>query len=328
MVNKSDAMPLLSLYRMMQLIRSTESRLAQLFADGEIPGFVHLSIGQEAVPAGLMSALGPHDTIASNHRGHGHMVARGIDLASFFKEIMGKAGGICGGRGGSMHVADLGLGFIGANGIVGAGIPLALGSALAHSVRKNGAVAVVFFGDGAMAEGVLHETLNLAALWKLPLLLVCENNGWAEFSPTSKAFVAELADLALAFKVPHQLVDGNDVAAVAGAARAMVAAARAGRGPQVLECKTHRVGGHYAGDAQKYRAAEEIEQCIALDPLTRFAKELCDGGMAEQALADIRKDVDAAVHAAVEAARADGPADFASAIVDVYTPAPSAAGGQ
>ena len=321
MAKKIDTEMLLSLYRTMLLIRTTENCLAQLFADGEVPGFVHLSIGQEGVPAGVMSALDHRDTMASNHRGHGHVVARGIDLALFFKEIMGKAGGICGGRGGSMHVADLDLGILGANGIVGAGIPIALGSALAHSVRKTDGVAVVFFGDGAMAEGVFHESLNLAALWKLPLFFVCENNGWAEFTPTSKQFVGELGALAQAFKVPYVQVDGNDVEAVATTARRCVAAIREGGGPSVLECKTHRVSGHFAGDAQKYRAPEDIKEALAADPIKRIEEVLRSQKVTEEILDAVRTSLEAQVVEAIEEARADGPADFARALEDVYTSA-------
>src|SRR4051794_1274144 len=201
MATKHQYEALVELYRVMARIRAAENHLIKLFADSEVPGFIHLSIGQEAVAAGVMAALEPRDTIATTHRGHGHVIARGIDLGLFFKKVMGKAGGVCRGRGGSMHIADLSLGVLGANGIVGAGIPIAMGSAVAHSVRKTGGVAVVFFGDGAMAEGVLHETLNLAALWRLPLVLVCENNGWSEFSPTSRQFSGTLRGLAAAFGI-------------------------------------------------------------------------------------------------------------------------------
>src|SRR5699024_3486411 len=164
-----------TLYRRIKLINQVEVSLITLFADGEIPGIIHLSLGQEVSAVGLCANLTDADTLATTHRGHGHVLARGLDLELFYKEVMGKAGGVGGGRGGSMHVADMRLGILGANGIVGAGIPIAAGSALAHQVKQNNGVAVSFFGDGAMAEGVLHETMNIASLWKLPLLLVCEN---------------------------------------------------------------------------------------------------------------------------------------------------------
>ncbi|NUB16557.1 ABC transporter substrate-binding protein, partial [Azospirillum brasilense] len=284
----------LALHRTMQTIRATETTLSRLFADGEIPGFIHLSVGQEAVAAGVVGALGPQDSFATTHRGHGHVLARGVRLDLFFKEIMGRAGGICGGRGGSMHVADLSLGVLGANGIVGAGLPLAPGSALAHQTRRTGGVAVAFFGDGAMAEGALHECLNMAALWRLPMVFVCENNGWSEFSPTSTQFAATLDKLGAAFGVPHRRVDGNDVAAVAEAAAEVVEAARGG-GPRILECLTTRWHGHFEGDPQRYRNADEIAGLPQNDPLRRSAEALLAAGVEESALAALGDSVAARV---------------------------------
>ena len=309
----------LALLRTMTRIRLVEQALTRLFAAGEVPGFIHLSIGQEAIAAGVAAALGPADSLATTHRGHGHVLARGMAVEGFFKEIMGRDGGLCRGRGGSMHVADLSLGILGANGIVGAGIPIALGSALAHQVRRTGGVAVTYFGDGAMAEGVLHESLNLAALWKLPLLLVCENNGWSEFSPTARQFAARLQALAAAFDIGFERVDGNDALAVADAALAAGAALRAGHGPRVLECMTHRVRGHFEGDAQKYRDADELKAGAERDPLARARAALLQAGVAA---ADIdHDDTQAAawIDAAIAAARADALPSFEAAIADVYT---------
>lgn len=317
--SRTAAPPDLALYRTMLLIRSVETHLIKLFADGEVPGFIHLSLGQEAVAAGVNAALDARDTLATTHRGHGHVLARGIDLDLFFKEVMGRAGGICGGRGGSMHVADMSLGILGANGIVGAGIPIALGSALAHSVRRTGGIAVVFFGDGAMAEGVLHETLNIAALWKLPLLLVCENNGWSEFSPTSRQFAAKLTGLAAAFGIPHTQVHGSDVEQVAAASRTVVQHIRSGRGPQVLECATQRVRGHYEGDPQKYRAADELEAVAAADPLKHARSALQAQGVAPEKLDALNAEVEALVQAAIGRAREDGLPQFEAAFADVFT---------
>ena len=304
------------LYQTMSLIRHVETALTRLFANSEVPGFIHLSIGQEAVAAGIASALQPQDSLATTHRGHGHVLARGIDVNGFMKEIMGREGGLCKGRGGSMHVADLSLGILGANGIVGAGIPIALGSAMAHQRRKNGGVAVAFFGDGAMAEGVLHETMNMATLWKCPLLLVCENNGWSEFSPTSRQFAAKLELLAGAFGVSYARVDGNDVLAVADAAEQATTQLRAGNGPFVLECMTTRVRGHFEGDSQKYRDAGELESVHEHDPLTAARVQLqamgVDTTSLDQAIA-------AQVDAAVDAARADTRPTLERAIQDVYT---------
>lgn len=319
MSKKEQTEQLLALNRTMLLIRTVEESLIKLFSDSEVPGFIHLSLGQEAVAAGVMAALDGRDTMATTHRGHGHVLARGLDLDLFFREIMGKAGGICGGRGGSMHVADMRLGILGANGIVGAGIPIALGSALAHSVRGSGGVAVVFFGDGAMAEGVLHETLNIAALWKMPLLLVCENNGWSEFSPTALQFAAQLKTLASAFGIPHTQVDGSDVEAVAGTAAALVGEIRTGDGARVLECSTHRVRGHYEGDPQKYREAAELTAGAEADPLKHARKALLARGVKAQALDAAVTDIEAQVKAAIDRAREDVLPEFEAAFADVYT---------
>jgi len=310
---------LLALYRTMSMIRQVEQALSRLFADSEVPGFIHLSIGQEAIASGIASALAPQDTLTTTHRGHGHVLARGIDLAGFFKEIMGRAGGLCKGRGGSMHVADLNLGVLGANGIVGAGIPIALGSAVAHAIRRNGGVAVSFFGDGAMAEGVLHETMNMAALWKSPLLLVCENNGWSEFSPTSRQFKARLQDLATAFGIAYQHVDGKDVLAVADAAAQATVALRAGDGPAVIECVTHRVRGHYEGDPQKYRDADELAAGADSDPVLHARAALAQAGVQAKALEEIDADIAARIESCIAQARADVLPTFESAIAEVYT---------
>jgi TPP-dependent pyruvate/acetoin dehydrogenase alpha subunit len=313
-----DAM---ALYRTMVLVREVEQALSTLFANGEVPGFIHLSLGQEAISAGVTSALQPQDSLATTHRGHGHVLARGMAVGGFFKEIMGRAGGLCKGRGGSMHVADLSLGILGANGIVGAGIPIALGSAVAHATRKSGGVAVAFFGDGAMAEGVLHESMNMASLWKSPLLFVCENNGWSEFSPTSRQFAAKLEALAGAFGIDYERVDGNDAIAVAKAAQAATQALREGRGPFVLECITDRVRGHFEGDPQKYRDPAEIEGLAAKDPLARMRTGLEGQGVAAAEIESVREQVRAEIQSAIEAARADALPAFEDAVADVYTPA-------
>jgi len=297
----------LALYRSMLLIRRAEERLRVLFADGEVPGFIHLSIGQEAVAAGVASALGPDDTLASTHRGHGHALARGMALEGFFLELMGRQGGICGGRGGSMHVADTSIGMLGANGIVGAGLAIAVGSALAHQVKGRDAIAVAFFGDGAMAEGALHESLNLAALWKLPLLLVCENNGWSEFSPTERQFAAKLSDVAAAFGVPSRTVDGRDVEAVAEAAAKLRREIVGGGGPRVLECTVHRFGGHFEGDPQRYRDPAQLAELDRHDPLALAAAKLAKAGVAETELTALAAEVEEQIERAVGRARAAPP---------------------
>lgn len=317
---RPSAPELLQLYADMKLIREVEQRLSVLFGDGEIPGFIHLSIGQEAVAVGVAAALRPHDTLASNHRGHGHALAKGLDVSRFFLEIMGRNEGYCHGRGGSMHVADMSLGMLGANGIVGAGLPIAVGSALAHQLRKTGGIACVFFGDGALAEGALHESLNLASLWKLPVLLVCENNGWSEFSPASRQLAATPTSLAGAFGIPAEGVDGNDVAAVRAAAVAAVGLVRAGAGPFLLECKTTRVRGHFEGDPQKYRDTAEIEETERKDPIKRVQDELRKMGVTEAEMAAADAAAKHRVDEAVAAARGGTAPVPAEALADVYSP--------
>jgi TPP-dependent pyruvate/acetoin dehydrogenase alpha subunit len=311
---------LIILYKTMLLIRHVELTLARVFADGEVPGFIHLCIGQEAVAVGVASAMRQGDTLATTHRGHGHVLARGLDLDGFFKEIMGRAGGICQGRGGSMHIADMRLGIIGANGIVGAGIPISVGSALAMKLRKTGGIAVAIFGDGAMAEGVFHESLNLAALLKLPILFVCENNGWSEFSRTEKQFSGKLNKMAEAFGIGHCIVDGNDVERVADEALTAMERLRNGEGPSVLECLTHRTRGHFEGDAQKYRTETEVHQGLERDPLTLAAVALQLALVSSEEIFEMQAQIELMVSTALANARLDAPADFESAVIDVYTP--------
>ena len=306
---------LLRFYEQLLLVRRCEERLMTLFADREVPGFIHLSIGQEAVSVGVMSALGATDTIASTHRGHGHAIAKGIPLDGFFAELLGRDNGVCRGRGGSMHVADMRIGMLGANGIVGAGLPIALGSALAHRTRKTGDIAVSFFGDGALAEGVLHESVNIAALWKLPILFACEANGWSEFSPASGQIAFDLEAWSRSYGLTYCKVDGSDVLAVADAARSLVEAIRNGGGPALLECTTSRVRGHYEGDAQKYRPAEEQR---GRDPLDIARGHLARESVGPEMLEAIAARVDTQVEAAITAARAGPLAQFASAVADVY----------
>jgi TPP-dependent pyruvate/acetoin dehydrogenase alpha subunit len=301
------------LYRMVLTIRRAEEALAGLMGEGLIPGFVHLSIGQEAIAAGVMDMLAPADTITSTHRGHGHAIAKGMELTAFFAELLGRDSGACRGRGGSMHVADVSKGMLGANGIVAAGLPIALGSALAHQVLKRDAAAVAFFGDGAMAEGLLHECLNLGALWKLPVLFVCENNRWGEFLETAHQIVFTLEKLAAAYGVPYRAVDGNDVAAVAEAAGQMVSQIRAGGGPMILECDTLRVGGHYEGDPQRGRDPADKEKAAARDPLTIARRFLT-----ENVVARIDAEVANEIAAAVAFARAASEPEWADAAMSVY----------
>ncbi len=310
---------LIELYRGMRLVREVEERLGRLFADGEIPGFIHLSIGQEAVAVGVASALDDADTLASNHRGHGHAIAKGLDLGRFFLELLGKEEGYCRGRGGSMHVADMRVGMLGANGIVGAGLPIAVGSALAHKVRNTGHVAVAFFGDGAIAEGVAHESMNLAQVWRLPVLFVCENNGWSEFTQAARQLATDPQRMAAAYGMRAIRVDGNDVAAVASAAREAVADIRAGKGPSLLECTTKRMRGHFEGDPQKYRDPADLAAAGRDDPLARCEARLIGGGVPQADIDAIAADAAAQVDAAVAKARAGTAPSAADTLADVYS---------
>lgn len=317
--NTQNGTRIMGLLRDLLIVRRAEERLATMFADGEVPGFIHLSIGQEAVSVGVMRALTTQDTIASTHRGHGHAIAKGMPLEGFFAELLAKNEGLCRGRGGSMHVADMSVGMLGANGIVGAGLSIALGSALAHKTLGRNAVAVAFFGDGALAEGLFHECMNLAALWKLPILFVCENNGWGEFRRTSEQLVFALGDLASAYRIPHRIIDGNDVVAVADAAEEIVQFIRAGGGPSILECMTVRVRGHFEGDAQKYRDPQELGAVMERDPIRVACERLAASGINDANLEGLTREVDGVIETAVAAARRGSDPDPIAALRDVYT---------
>lgn len=262
---------LLDFYRSMKMIRRFEEVACQALIDGKIPASLHTSIGQEAVAAGICASLQHSDLVVSNHRGHGHCIAKGADPRTMMAELMGKAAGTNSGRGGSMHVADPDLGILGANGIVGAGVPIALGAAYACRVRASRQIVACFFGDGAANEGGCHEAMNIAALWKLPLIFVCEHNGYAEMTPQNvHAPIRDIAIRAAAYAMPGEIVDGNDVIAVSAAAEAAATRARRGDGPTLLECKTYRVRGHFEGDPQRYKPADEAAQWKDRDPITLF----------------------------------------------------------
>ena len=287
------------MYRQMRRIREFESRSAALYRDGVVPGFVHLSVGQEAIAVGVCSALRPDDIITSTHRGHGHVLAKGLDMTGMFAELMGRATGICGGFGGSMHIADPSRGVFGANGIVGAGLPIAVGAAFAARLRGGDQVVAAFFGDGAVATGAFHEAVNLASLWRLPVLFVCENNGYAEFSRTEDQHPVPLKQRAAGYGIASETVDGNDVAATARAAARLVAELRRGTGPILFEAVTSRGRGHYEGDPQKYRGGEEP----AADPLERGRTALLEAGVPARAVDQVDAAAAAEVNRAVEAAR-------------------------
>lgn len=272
-MNRQD---LVAAYRQMRLIRGMEERIATLYSDGLVPGFVHLSLGQEAVAVGTLFRAHRDDVITSTHRGHGHVLAKGLEPRRMLAELMGKETGACRGRGGSMHVADPTLGIFGANGIVGAGLPIATGAAHALNYRGTGGLAIAFFGDGAVATGAFHESLNLAALWRLPAVYVCENNGFSEFSTMSDQHPVPIAARAAAYGMPFRQVDGNDVEAVDAALGEVFEEVRAGGGPQLVEAVTVRARGHYEGDQQPYRtagwtAADPLQ--LARDRLTHLGVE-------------------------------------------------------
>jgi 2-oxoisovalerate dehydrogenase E1 component len=294
---------LVEMQRRMLLIRGFEERVAALYRDGEIPGFVHLSTGQEATAVGACWPLGPADVITSTHRGHGHCLAKGLDPAGMFAELMGRDQGTNRGRGGSMHIADPTLGIFGANGIVGAGVPIAVGAATAAQLRSDGSVTVAFFGDGAVAQGSFHEALNLAAVWKLPVIFFCENNGYAEFSTASSQHAASLQQRAAGYGIAYVAVDGNDVAATAAATERAVAAARDRGGPSIVEATTYRWHGHYEGDPERYRSPEEVAAWRAHDPLLVHESVLRDAGVADDQIKSSEASVAAVLDGAVEAAR-------------------------
>jgi len=266
---------LLKIYKTMRMIRAFEDRVHELFATGEVPGFVHLYAGEEAVAAGVMAALAPDDYITSTHRGHGHCIAKGVDVKEMLAEIYGCATGCCKGKGGSMHIADVSKGMLGANGIVGAGPPLAIGAALSAKTRGSGQIAACFFGDGASNQGTFHEALNMASIWDLPCVFVCENNVYAETTSTAYSMrVKDIADRSASYNIPGVVVDGQDVIAVYAAAKEAADRARSGVGPTLIEAKTYRNYGHFEGDSLKYRPAEEVEHYRRRDPLVIFAEDV------------------------------------------------------
>ena len=290
-----------ALLETMWRIRAFEERVLELVSSRQMEGLIHLSIGQEAVAAGVCELLRADDVIFTGHRGHGHFVARGADMRGMMAELFGRASGLCAGKGGSMHLVQADLGLLGATGVVGGNVPLALGAALAIQERGSDAVAVVFFGDGAAQAGHFLESLNLVSLWQLPVLLVCENNGYAEFTPRSEhTRVGRVADLAAAYGIIHQTVDGNDALAVHAAADDLLSQVRRGDGPALLECLTYRLGGHYVGDPSAYKRAAEIAEWQARDPIrillaTADGESWPDAEDAQQAELRARAAVDDAV---------------------------------
>ncbi len=295
---------LLSSYRMMVKIRRVEESLMEVFTAGEIPGFIHVCVGQEAAPVAICRYLKDTDFVASTHRGHGHAIAKGIPLDLFMAELFGKRNGPCMGRSGSMHLAFRPLGILGANGIVGGGIPIATGAALASSYKKRDDVVVCFFGEGATDEGVFHESLNIASLWKLPIVYVCENNQWAEFTPQRLHMPLEnVASRASAYGMPGITVR-NEFISICGAAAEAIGRARSGMGPTLLEIKSRRWHGHFVGDAQKYRPTEDIREAVSEDCIASLEAELLKMGyLTREDTETIDREIRQEVKNAIEFAR-------------------------
>jgi len=296
-----DTELLLSLYRKMWLIRAFEETARDLYMRNMMRGATHMYIGEEAIAVGVCANLTDQDYISSTHRGHGHVLAKGADPKRMMAELLGRSTGYCQGKGGSMHIADLEIGILGANGIVGGGIGIAAGAALAGKYRGDSRVSVVFFGDGAVNQGVFYETANMAALWKLPLVYVCEQNRFAEFSYSNEFFAdQDLSKRAIPFNFPGVNIDGNDVLCVYETAKEAVERARAGEGPSLIVAQTYRIEGHTIGDPLSYRLKGEVDQwkSESKDPLLRFGKNLLDQGiltnpqieMIEDEAREIRKD--------------------------------------
>ncbi|MCC6868562.1 MAG: thiamine pyrophosphate-dependent dehydrogenase E1 component subunit alpha, partial [Burkholderiales bacterium] len=306
--------------RRMMLIRKFEEVAEASYMRGLVHGTMHLSIGQEASAVGTTLALTADDYILSTHRGHGHCIAKGGDVARMLAEFFGKETGYCRGRGGSMHIADIEGGNLGANGIVAGGLPIAVGVGMSIRMQRLPRVCMVFFGDGATNEGAFHEALNMASIWSLPIVFVCENNQYGMSMDIAKAMaVANVADRAVAYAMPGVVVDGNDLPAVAAAARRAIDRARAGEGPTLLECKTYRIRGHSKSDRNLYRTKDEIDAWRSRDPIARFAGELLDAGRLDApAIARLEAEAQAAIDAALDFAKSSPAPDPATLTRDVY----------
>ncbi|MCP4718154.1 MAG: thiamine pyrophosphate-dependent dehydrogenase E1 component subunit alpha [Desulfobacteraceae bacterium] len=306
-------------YTQMIRIRKMEEKLMEVFGKGEIPGFIHVCIGQEATPVAVCSHLSDSDYMANTHRGHGHALAKGIQSDMFMAELFGRSNGPCRGRAGSMHLADMNLGVLGANGIVGGGIPIANGAAFAAKYKKTKQVTVCFFGEGATNEGTFHESLNLASVMNLPIVFVCENNGWAEFTPQSVHMsIKDVAKRAASYDIPAKTVS-NDFFEIHGAAEKFITRARQGNGPSLLEVQSSRWHGHFVGDAQKYRRPEEIESAMELDCIAEFEKYLLGNKIINKKTnQNIREEIQQEIEAAVEYARQSPLADASELMEELW----------
>jgi acetoin:2,6-dichlorophenolindophenol oxidoreductase subunit alpha len=319
-----DTSLLLRLYEQMETIRQFEEQAGKEFAAGKIPGFVHLYAGEEAVAVGVCAHLTDEDFITSHHRGHGHCIAKGVDIREMVAELLGREAGSCRGKGGSMHIADVHKGMLGANGIVGGGYPLAVGAGLTARANGKGQVAVCFFGDGASNQGTFHEGLNLAGIWKLPVVFVAENNGYAETTPvTYHMSCRDIADRAAGYGMPGITVDGLDVLAVYEAAGEAIARARRGEGPSLVECKTYRYYGHFEGDTTTYRTKDELAFYRGRDPIPGLRRFMVDRTIAsEQDLDAINKRVQERIADAWQFAEAAPLPAPEETLTDVYVKYP------
>ena len=291
-----------SLYGLMCEVRTFELIAAERYKQGDLPGFIHLSLGQEACAAGACAALTKDDIVTSTHRGHGHCLAKGADPRRMMAELFAKSDGYGKGRGGSMHIADVSMGVLGANGIVGQSLGLGIGAALSLQIRKQPHCVVAFFGEGASGAGIAHEAMNMAAIWKLPIVFFCEVNRYAELSPyAAHVSIERIADRAAAYGFPGVTVDGEDALAAHAAVRAATERARSGGGPTLIEAKTYRWHGHYEGDPQVYKTADERESGHAFDPIARLERQAADiAGLTPERLAAIRQAAEARIHEAAD----------------------------
>jgi TPP-dependent pyruvate/acetoin dehydrogenase alpha subunit len=319
MASETDRQDLLEMFRTMVRIRLFEQAAYDMYMDGELPGFMHISIGQEATSVGACSALGEGDYLTSTHRGHGDTIARGLSISSAMAELMGKSAGACKAKGGSMHVADFSLGILGANGIVGAGMPIAIGSALSSNYLDRKTVTLCFFGDGAMTTGPTHEAMNMATLWNLPVVFVRQNNLYAESTPVREyQGIPDILKWAESYGMPATRVDGNDVQAVHDTVLTAVERARSGGGPSFVESETYRWFGHNIGDPGKGRPPEEVTAWKARDPLVLCRNALLADGADEGSLSTIESEEQDKLAKAIELGRAAALPKLEDALTDVY----------
>jgi pyruvate dehydrogenase E1 component alpha subunit len=316
-----DKEKMILMFRTMVRIRRFEERVAREFADGNIPGSVHLYIGEEAVATGAIAHLKKEDYIMSTHRGHGHIIAKGGETNKMMAEMFAKKTGYCLGKGGSMHIADLDIGILGAAGIVGSGIPIATGAALSAQMRGTDQVTICFFGDGASNIGRFHEGINMASVWHLPIVFICENNLWAVSIPTSTSLnIPNVADRAVGYGIPGVVVDGMDVVAVYEAAGEAVNRARKGQGPTLIEAKTYRFRGHFEGDSGTYRPKEEIDRWMQKDPISNYKAKLLETKvLTEKQAEDIDKEALAEMEAAMQFANDSPFPELEETLENVYT---------